>query len=53
MNEVLPGEIAEAVTWFRTMVPQRTMHNWQNQGAALIADILLERERSLAAENSQ
>ena len=42
--EEFEDNAAEVIEWFRAMVPQRTMYNWQNRGAELIADILLERE---------
>jgi hypothetical protein len=48
-GESLTAETAEVTAWFRTMVPERTLHNWQNRGAALIADILLEHECLLSA----
>jgi hypothetical protein len=32
----------EAIHWFRTLVPERTLHNWQNAGAKLIAKDLWE-----------
>jgi hypothetical protein len=33
----------EALTWFRTYVPERTLYNWQNAAAKLIAQDLEER----------
>lgn len=33
----LPPEQEQALDWFRTMVPERTLYNWQNAGAKLIA----------------
>ncbi|MCI0556029.1 MAG: hypothetical protein L0287_34230, partial [Anaerolineae bacterium] len=32
----------EAIDWFRSFVPERTLHNWQNAGAKLIAKDLWE-----------
>ena len=32
----------EAVDWFQAFVPERTLHNWQNAGAKLIANDLWE-----------
>jgi hypothetical protein len=32
----------EAVDWFQVFVPERTLHNWQNAGARLIANDLWE-----------
>ena len=34
----------EATEWFATAVPERTLHNWQNEAAALIARHLRELE---------
>lgn len=36
----------EAVEWFQAFVPERTLHNWQNAGARLIANDLWERNFS-------
>ena len=33
----------EAIHWFRSFVPERTLHNWQNAGAKLIAKDLWEK----------
>jgi hypothetical protein len=32
----------EAMNWFQSFVPERTLHNWQNAGARLIANDLWE-----------
>lgn len=37
--------VHDAYDWFRTQVPKRTLHNWQNAAAALIARDLRERTR--------
>ncbi len=34
----------QALEWFQISVPERTLHNWQNTGAQLIAEDLLNRE---------
>lgn len=34
----------EVLNWFRTYVPERTLYNWQNAAAALIAGHLREQE---------
>jgi hypothetical protein len=34
----------EAIKWFQAFVPERTLHNWQNAGAKLIANELWERD---------
>jgi hypothetical protein len=35
-----------AADWFQAFVPERTLHNWQNAGAKLIANDLWERDFS-------
>ena len=40
-----------ALEWFRTQVPQRTLHNWQNAAAQLIARDLRERSKSMRIES--
>lgn len=37
----------EALEWFRTYVPERTLYNWQNAAAELVAQDLRERHRRL------
>lgn len=48
-RRLLLGEEETAVlpilNWFRTQVPQRTLYNWQNAAAALVARDLRERSR--------
>jgi hypothetical protein len=39
--------INEALDWFRSQVPERTLYNWQNAAAALIARDLRERSRHM------
>jgi hypothetical protein len=39
-----------ALEWFRSQVPQRTLHNWQNTAAQLVAQDLRERSRLLSIE---
>ena len=34
----------EMLAWFRTYVPERTLYNWQNAAAALVAENLREQE---------
>ncbi len=36
----------QAIDWFRSTVPQRTLYNWQNAGAKLIAQDLREQANS-------
>ncbi len=36
-HENLDPAAREALDWFRSQVPERTLYNWQNKGAALIA----------------
>lgn len=33
----------DAIKWFQSFVPERTLHNWQNTAARLIANDLWER----------
>jgi hypothetical protein len=35
----------EVLRWFQIAVPPRTLYNWQNRGAEIIARILLSREQ--------
>lgn len=39
--------VQEALHWFRAQVPERTLYNWQNAAAQLIARDLHERSRQL------
>jgi hypothetical protein len=41
-HHLLEGETQAALDWFRTYVPERTLHNWQNAAAKLIAQDLRE-----------
>ena len=38
----LPPAEQDALDWFRTQVPERTLYNWQNAAAALIAQYIRE-----------
>ena len=38
--------VREALEWFRTSVPERTLYNWQNVAAKLLAQDLLARNES-------
>ncbi len=38
----LAGVEKEAANWFQAFVPERTLHNWQNAGAKLVANELWE-----------
>lgn len=42
-NGLDPAE-QEALDWFRTYVPERTLYNWQNAAAKLVAQDIRERE---------
>ena len=42
-HESLSPDAAAALKWFRAGVPERTLHNWQNQAAELIATDLRTR----------
>ena len=39
------GEYQEALDWFRSQVPERTLYNWQTAAARLVARDLRERSR--------
>jgi hypothetical protein len=43
--ETFDESTTAVIRWFQVSVPPRTLYNWQNRGAELIADILLEQER--------
>ncbi|NJL93618.1 MAG: hypothetical protein HC915_07755 [Anaerolineae bacterium] len=43
-GEPLPPGADAVLGWLRVQVPQRTLHNWQNRGAALVATALREWE---------
>jgi hypothetical protein len=47
-NKTKPAEPAtrEALEWFRARVPERTLYNWQNAAARLVASDLLARNES-------
>ena len=36
-QDVLPAEAKAALEWFRVAVPERTLYNWQNAAAKLVA----------------
>jgi hypothetical protein len=41
--EALPeSDARDVLEWFRTNVPERTLHNWQNAAAKLVAQDLRE-----------
>jgi hypothetical protein len=40
--DAFPSHVEEALMWFQTQVPERTLHNWQNAAARLIAHNLRE-----------
>lgn len=39
----LADHAAQALEWFRTQVPERTLHNWQTAAAKLVAEDLKDR----------
>ncbi|MGH2541281.1 MAG: hypothetical protein ACRDIB_00700 [Ardenticatenaceae bacterium] len=46
LHDAMDPVAREALAWFRSQVPQRTLHNWQNQAAELVAkDLLARHER--------
>ena len=42
LHDDLDREAQQALDWFQTYVPERTLHNWQNAAAKLIAQHLHE-----------
>ncbi len=42
-DDGLAPTFREALEWFQTVVPERTLHNWQNAAAQLVAQDLRER----------
>lgn len=48
-HENLSADAAAALKWFRAGVPERTLHNWQNQAAELIAADLRRRAEEVSA----
>ncbi|HLA44576.1 MAG TPA: hypothetical protein VJZ27_14120, partial [Aggregatilineales bacterium] len=47
MHQDSDEEMREVMNWFQTVVPPRTLYNWQNHGAKMIAGILLEQEKQI------
>ena len=43
----------EALDWFRTYVPERTLYNWQNAAAKLVAQDLREKQRLMISEQTR
>jgi hypothetical protein len=37
-HDLLDDSSRAALDWFQTSVPERTLHNWQNTAAKLIAE---------------
>ena len=44
-NGIGDKSVPEALAWFRAQVPERTLHNWQNTAAQLVARDLRERSQ--------
>ncbi|MGH3712549.1 MAG: hypothetical protein ACRDT4_03690 [Micromonosporaceae bacterium] len=42
-HAALPATARTALRWFQSQVPERTLHNWQNAAAKLVADDLRAR----------
>lgn len=42
IHDELDAATTEALDWFRSQVPERTLHNWQNAAARLVAKHILE-----------
>jgi hypothetical protein len=47
--EELSSEQQEVLSWFQNQVPERTLHNWQNAAAKLVAQNI--RELSMADDS--
>ena len=45
LHENLDAEQKLALEWFRAQVPERTLYNWQNTAAGLVAQDIRERSR--------
>jgi hypothetical protein len=45
-NDDVDMATQKALEWFRTEIPQRTLYNWQNAAAKLVAQDLRERTRN-------
>ena len=45
IEEVGDTAVQPVLDWFRTQVPERTLYNWQNKAAALVAQDLREQSR--------
>jgi hypothetical protein len=52
MDEVEDTAVQPILDWFRTQVPERTLYNWQNKAAELVAQDLRDRSRRLS-QNGQ
>ncbi len=51
-RNTLPPDARRAFDYLATQVPERTLHNWQNAAARLVAAELRRRERELAVSGS-
>lgn len=47
--DLLDQDARAALEWFRVQVPERTLHNWQNAAAKLVAQDLREQVEKLVA----
>jgi hypothetical protein len=43
----------QALAWFQTQVPERTLHNWQNAAARLVAQDLREQSKQVESSKEQ
>jgi|GEM_PF-244256 len=43
-SDELENDVSQALEWFRSQVPERTLYNWQTAGAKLVAQSLREQE---------
>jgi hypothetical protein len=51
--EEVDTAVQPILDWFRTQVPERTLYNWQNKAAELVAQDLRDRSRRLSLNGKQ
>jgi hypothetical protein len=52
-REEVDMTVQPILDWFRTQVPERTLYNWQNKAAELVAQDLRDRSRRLPHNGQQ
>ena len=53
LEEGVDTAVQPILDWFRTQVPERTLYNWQNKAAELVAQDLRDRSRRLSRNGQQ